>query len=75
MQPGGVRGAVLPGVGVAFPQGSGLGHGLSVGRAGQHGGPGGAQVHRALRFLPMPDYLILLVLFFRSSIHPNLAPR
>lgn len=50
VQPGRVRGAVLPRVGVTFPQGSGLSHGLSVGRAGQHGGPGGAQVHSALRY-------------------------
>lgn len=50
VQPGRVRGAVLPGVGVALPQGPGLGHDLPAGRAGQHGGPGGPQVHRALRW-------------------------
>ena len=49
VQSGWMRGTVLPGVGVKFPQGSGLGLGLSVGRAGQHGGPGGSEVHRALR--------------------------
>lgn len=49
VQPGRVRGTVLPGVGVTFPQGSGLSHGLSLGWPGQHGGPGSAQVHSALR--------------------------
>lgn len=48
-QPGRVRGAVLSGVGVALPPGSGFSHDLFAGRAGQHGGPGGPEVHGAVR--------------------------
>ena len=46
---GGVRGAVLPGVGVPFPAGPGLCDGLPAGRAGQHRGSGGAEVHHTVR--------------------------
>lgn len=49
VQPGRVRGAVLPGVGVPLPPGSGFCLGFPAGWAGQHRGAGGAQVHRALR--------------------------
>lgn len=39
-------------MGVTFSPGSGLGHGLPVGWAGQHCGPGSTQVHCALRWVP-----------------------
>lgn len=50
VQSGRVWRAVLPGVGVTLPQGSGLSHDFVAGWAGQHGGSGGPEVHGPLRY-------------------------